>query len=265
MFNYFGYGSNINLVSLRAKGVEPSSSQRAILRGWKLRFNVQHWFRHEGGVGNIQQTNDPHDVVEGMFHVCEDAHLAMLDAVESYGVGYDRTEVRLETENGPVSAITYIGLPGYLNEGCLPTRRYLNIITKGALAAGLSPAYIEMLSDHPTHPEPDYPPFDAPEGDWPVFDELSLKEHPNLTAIFGAVFDMNTAASRLDCLKDLFGGKDMTLFHLKRHDSSTGQETLEDILTGHIAPTGKAYLNAYLHEYAWEFTYAGRFIYRNIG
>jgi hypothetical protein len=55
----------------------------------------------------------------------------------------------------------------------------------------------------------------------------------------------------------------MTLFHLKRHDSSTGEETLEDILTGNIAPAGKAYLNAYLHEYAREFTYAGRFIYRN--
>jgi hypothetical protein len=42
MFLYFGYGSNINLISLNAKGVEPISSQPGILRGWRLRFNVQH-------------------------------------------------------------------------------------------------------------------------------------------------------------------------------------------------------------------------------
>jgi sulfite reductase (NADPH) flavoprotein alpha-component len=49
MIYYFGYGSNMNLISLRAKGVEPQRSQHAILRGWRLRFNVQHFFRHEGG------------------------------------------------------------------------------------------------------------------------------------------------------------------------------------------------------------------------
>jgi hypothetical protein len=90
MFLYFGYGSNINLVSLRAKGVDPVASERAILRGWRLRFNVQHWFRHEGGVGNIEPSPNPDDFVEGMVHTCYDEHLAPLDAVESYGLGYDR-------------------------------------------------------------------------------------------------------------------------------------------------------------------------------
>lgn len=265
MFNYFGYGSNINLIALRAKGVEPISSQRAVLRGWRLRFNVQHWFRHEGGVGNIQQTGNPDDVVEGMFHVCEDAHLPMLDAVEAYGVGYDRIEVNLDTEDGPVRALTYVGLPGYLNDTCLPTQRYLNIIIKGAQAAGLSQSYIERLRQHPIHPEHPYPPFETPGEEMPAYDEESLQAHPNLTALFGAVFDMEHAAGRLDCLKDLFGGKDMTLFHLKRHDSSTGNETLEDILKGNISPSGKRYLNAYLHEYAREFRYAGRYIYKNHG
>lgn len=57
MITYFGYGSNINLISLRAKGVVPLSSLRGTLKGWKLAFNVQHWFRHEGGVGNIIPTS----------------------------------------------------------------------------------------------------------------------------------------------------------------------------------------------------------------
>jgi hypothetical protein len=33
VFPYFGYGSNINLTSLRAKGVEPRWSQPATLHG----------------------------------------------------------------------------------------------------------------------------------------------------------------------------------------------------------------------------------------
>jgi len=41
MFRYFGFGSNMNMISLRAKGVEPIAAQRAVLPGWRLRFNVQ--------------------------------------------------------------------------------------------------------------------------------------------------------------------------------------------------------------------------------
>ena len=63
----------------------PIASERAILRGCRLRFNVQHWFRHEGGVGNIEPSPNPDDFVEGMVHTCNDGDLALLDAVESYG------------------------------------------------------------------------------------------------------------------------------------------------------------------------------------
>ena len=57
MFWYFGYGSNMEMTSLRAKGVQPRHSTRAVAAGWRLRFNVQHFFRHEGGVGNIEPTD----------------------------------------------------------------------------------------------------------------------------------------------------------------------------------------------------------------
>jgi sulfite reductase (NADPH) flavoprotein alpha-component len=57
----------------------------------------------------------------------------------------------------------------------------------------------------------------------------------------------------------LFGGKDMTLFHVKRLDSSDGSETMEDIQQGNISEAAKNYLNAYLWEYSREFSYAGRF------
>ncbi len=261
MFGYFGYGSNVNLTSLRAKGVAPHSSQKATLRGWKLVFNVRHWFRHEGGMGNIQPSEDPSDYVQGLVHDCEDEHLPALDAMEACGVGYDRREVDVETADGPRRALTYVGLPDALDDSCLPTRRYLNILTRGAREAGLDATYIDRLCSHPRHPERDYPPFEAPVSGGPTFSEESLAAYPHYTALAGAVFDMSDARSSLDYVKTFFGAKDMTLFHLKRHDTSDGSETIEDVLHDRISELGRRYLNAYLHEYAAEFRYVGRYRY----
>lgn len=261
MFNYFGYGSNLNLTSLRAKGVDPQLSQRATLHGWKLLFNVRHWFRHEGCVGNIQPSDTPADHVQGLLHRCEDYHLPLLDAAECYGVGYDRIEVELETAHGRMRALTYVGLPCYLDDACRPTLRYINILLKGAVSAGLDQAYIERLRRHPVHPEKDYPPFRHPPGPVPVFDRAVLAQYPLYTALAGAVFDMKEARPELDCLKGFFGGKDMTLFHLKRLDTSDGGETLDDVKQGRISEAGRKYLNAYLHEYGAEYRYVGRYRY----
>ncbi len=261
MYKYFAYGSNLNLISLRAKGVEPRSSELATLKGWKLLFNVRHWFRHEGGVGNIRPSDDPADYVQGLLHLCEDDHLPLLDAMEAYGVGYDRKEVELEMAHGPTRALTYVGLPAYLDNSCLPTRRYLNIILKGATSAGLDETYIERLRRHALHPEEDRPPFEHPQSDAPEFDRALLAANPHYTALAGAVFDMRGARCELDCLQELFGGKDMTLFHLKRHDTSDGRETLEDVKQDRISDAGRKYLNTYLHEYAAEYRYVGRYVY----
>ncbi len=259
VFHYFGYGSNMLLTSLRAKGVEPRESRRATLRGWKLAFDVHHWFRHEGGVGNIHPSDEPGAHVQGVVHLCEDTHLPRLDAVESLGVGYDRIEVDLVTAEGPVRAHTYVGVPTYLDPDCLPTRRYLNIIVRGAEEAGLEAAYVERLRRHPLHVAPEYPPFEPPAGVDRVVDAAELARCPTLTALVDAVFDMSGCRWQHECLLDLFGGKDMTLFHLKRHDSSDGTETLADVASGRISEAGRAYLNAYLHEYAEEYRYVGRY------
>ena len=54
---YFGYGSNLNSASLRAKGVEPLASEPGILRGWKLAFSVTPPFPSQGGMATIMQSN----------------------------------------------------------------------------------------------------------------------------------------------------------------------------------------------------------------
>jgi len=59
----------------------------------------------------------------------------------------------------------------------------------------------------------------------------------------------------------MFGGRDMTLFHLKRMDSSDGTETLDDIRQDRLDSAQRRYLNAYLQEYKREYRYIGRFEY----
>jgi sulfite reductase (NADPH) flavoprotein alpha-component len=260
MFTYFGYGSNMDLVALRAKGVEPVSSTRAVLRGWRLVFDVRHWFRHEGGVGNIRHTGDPGDVVEGVVHLCPDEHLAPLDALEAYGVGYDRIVIYPLTDQGEVEAYTYVGLPDALDDSCLPSRRYLNILIRGAEKAGLRKGYTDWLRHHPVHIPDEYPDFAIPDQPDDVYTPETLAQNPHLTALAGAVFDMRGVRPQLQVLHGLFGGRDMTLFLLKRLDTSDGTETAEDVRAGRISPAGKRYLNAYLHEYAREFRFAGRYV-----
>jgi len=261
MFYYFGYGSNLNLTSFRAKGVEPLWYEPVVLQGWKLVFNVRHWFCHEGGVGNIVATNNPQDEVHGLLYACKDEQLASLDLMESYGVAYDRIELEFDTSAGRVKAKTYVGLPAYLDNARLPTRRYLNILLNGAKAAGLKERYIEKLRHHPVQRNKDYLPFLPPASTGYVFDQESLKQYPFYTALAGAVFDMANARSDLQCIWDLFGGKDMTLFHLKRHECSDSDEMLEQFKRGTLSKAAHKYLNAYLHEYNNEFHYVGRYEY----
>jgi hypothetical protein len=261
MFRYFGFGSNMNITSLRAKGVEPLRSRRAILHGWRLRFNVQHFFRHEGGVGNIEPSDTPDDRVWGVLHDCPNEALAPLDATEACGFGYDRITLEVDVDGARIDAFTYIGTPEFIDNACLPSRRYLNILIAGAQQAGLDPDYVRSLMAHPVHSCVNHPLFRPPEGDYPVFDAATLAKYPLCTALYGAVFDMSQARPRHEYLQGFFGGRDMTLFHLKRLDSSDGNETMEDIRQGRLNPTQRDYLNGYLNEYAREYRYVGRYDY----
>lgn len=267
MLQYFGFGSNMSLLSLRAKGVEPRTSRRAVLRGWRLRFNVQHFFRHEGGVGNIEHTGNPNDRVLGVLHECPEEALALLDQAEAFGHGYDRIQVAVqagdhcERDNPNLIAITYVGMPEFIDDSCLPSQRYLNIILHGGREAGLDDDYLQELASQPMHTNEDYPLFTPPPGDYPTFDRESLAEQPLHTALYGAVFNMSAARPLHTFMKGFLGGRDMTLFHLRRLDSSKIDESIDDVRYGRLSQAQKKYLNAYLHEYAREYLYAGSYNY----
>ena len=105
------------------------------------------------------------------------------------------------------------------------------------------------------------PPFEAPRGNWPDYTADSLAEHPALTALGGYVFDMRGARWEHEHLLGLFGGRDMTLFHLQRMDSSDGSESLDDLRLGRLDAKQRRYLDGYLHEYDKEYKFVGRYDY----
>ena len=260
MLLYFGYGSNLHLPALRAKGVEPIASVRGRLRGWRLAFDVRHWFPHEGGMASIRHTGDEADEVQGVVHRCDDAALAVLDRMEAYGVGYDRVPVEVLTDAGRVTAQAYVGLPAFRDPHGVPTRRYLAILVKGAMAAGLDEEYVRTLQRHRVAPEQEPPPFVPPTGRAPTVTRAELTRHPEWTALSGSVFDMTHARPDLASARPVLGGRDTTLFHLHRHDASDGHETLADLREGRVSDGQRRYLAAWLHAYATEFRYAGRYV-----
>lgn len=260
MIDYFGYGSNMDLTSLRAKGVVPVASVPATLTGWRLAFNVEHFFRHEGGVGNIQRTDDPADRVMGILHRCSDADLAALDRLEARGVGYDRVSIMLDTPEGQREGLAYVGLPAYVNDACLPTRRYLNILVRGAERAGLDTGYVAALKAHPVLELPNPPPFEPPQRPLVRYDDLG----PMQTILGGHVFDMTFARKEHSIPQGWFSGLEVTVFHLRRNDSSDGSETLADLIHDRLRPDQKRYLNLYLHAFDEEYDYVGRFDYASL-
>ncbi len=246
----------MNALSLAGKGVTPQSSRAARLADFQLVFNVKHWFPHEGGVGNVVPHDGSH--VWGVVHELVPEDLTALDKLESYGVGYDRIEVELDVAGHTERAVTYVGLPDFLDDSRLPTSRYMNIILAGARQAKLPKDYVERLSQTALFVPPNYPPFSPKPGkNWPILGLNNLANEPGFTGLWGHVFDMSEAAPHLQHLRDIFGGKDMTLFFLKRHDQSSGNETWDDIYTGNLSVPLRIYLNAYLHNFDQLFRYVG--------
>lgn len=259
MFFYFGYGSNMSVSSLRAKGVTAMRSEAAMLEGWRLTFNIPEFFRIEGGTGNIELC--PNASVHGVLHACRDADLATLDQLEAVGSVYNRIEASVLTYTGRrAHAYVYVGIPAITNPHCLPSQRYLNILTSGAEQMRLDPDYIAQLRGTPALPRPAFPPFVHPVGA-AIFRLEDLPQRPHCTALAGGVFDMGGARRQHDYLKRLLSGKDVTLLFLKRMDTSSGNETFEDVRQGHYSDAQREYLNAYLHEFAREYRYLGRLDY----
>lgn len=124
---YFAYGSNCNPAVMKKKGVEFSSSKRAVLKGYRLLFNKKAMRENlPPGIGFANINEDPEGMVEGILYDIEDDHLGRLDESERYPDHYTRIEVTVQTEDGMVLSNSYQAQPDKIANGLKPSRNYLN-------------------------------------------------------------------------------------------------------------------------------------------
>lgn len=259
---YFGYGSNLNPVALRAKGVEPLESQPALVHGWRLEFSVTPPFPSQGGMATIVQTDDPVDVVHGVLHRCEDSAFVAIDTFEARGIFYERIEVEAAPYSGGAQrACAYVVLPRFHDRTLRPTRRYLDMLLNGASTMRLDAAYVDRLRLIETLEPRIWPPFEHPAEPARSFNAQSLVAADRHVALLGAVFDMSAPSWKTAFLVPMWSGKDVSLFLLKMLDPTLGTEMLERIRRDELDAQQRNHLTGYLHEFAAAFRYAGRYEY----
>ncbi len=147
---YFAYGSNCNPAIMRNKQVNFSSSERAVLLGYRLRFNkraLRPALPEQVGFANI--VPEAKASVEGILYEIDDRHLGRLDESERFPDHYDRIQVTVKGKNGPCECFTYQAVPGVVAEGLVPSRNYLNHIL--AAKDFMSRQYFEALDKSLTY------------------------------------------------------------------------------------------------------------------
>lgn len=147
---YFAYGSNCSVAIMRRKGVEYTSRQRAVLRGFRLKFNKKSLRKHlPDSIGYANINFDSKAIVEGILYDIVDEHRTMLDESERYPEHYDRILVKVETENATYECSAYQAQSDKTADGLVPSRDYLDHI----LAARdiFSEPYFEALESSPTY------------------------------------------------------------------------------------------------------------------
>lgn len=201
---------------MRSKGVAAHQSQPAVLKNWRLAFNINHPFQFEGKVANVVRA--PNDSVHGALYSRPNESLQDFDALEYLGVYYERIELDVITYAGkPQTVFVYVDLPATLKDEGHPSQRYRNILVQGAHEIGFSRHYIDWLGDLQTYPQPSCPPFEPPVR---ASEKLTLEqvsspqEH---TALAGYVFDMSAAAATHSTMKPILVRHNVTLLFSPTH------------------------------------------------
>ncbi len=148
MHAYFAYGCNTDPkhMATLCPGATPRGA--AVLADHHLAFplNCETWL---GGVGGLEPT--PGEAVHGVLWTIDSTHLVTLDEYEAVDEGdYTRQLVSVQHAGEPVQAWTYFAVPDPAGPYA-PSRRYMQALIDGALAAGLPGSWVQHLRSVPTN------------------------------------------------------------------------------------------------------------------
>ena len=135
---YFAYGSNLSIPQMLGRAGEWQTSRKAILKGWKLLFNVnsKRWGR---GTANIVKTKDPNDIVHGVIYLIKKEKLCVLSTYE----GVLPKDITVRSEGKDVEAKTYIFRKD--KKPTDPSKAYLETIIDGLRQHGYDENVVKQI------------------------------------------------------------------------------------------------------------------------
>jgi gamma-glutamylcyclotransferase len=150
-FVYFAYGSTLDADALRAwcgehgyRVPDLTGARRAVLRGWRLTFNVRSRF-WGGAVANL--TPDPDAEVEGIVLPLPGAAREFVRHKEGVSSGlYREIEIEARSGNETIKAVAYVAADDRVTPSEeTPAPKFLEAMIRGASAYGLSASWLEAL------------------------------------------------------------------------------------------------------------------------
>lgn len=137
---YFAYGSNLDQEGMRRRVGGWLDLKPAILRGYRLVFNVfsSSW---RGGVANIEES--PGSVVYGAVYLLEESQLEKLDKYEGVPHLYHRRKITVEAGGTPLEAYVYVATNP--RPKLAPSASYLALVLKGLRKLGYSEDIIQSV------------------------------------------------------------------------------------------------------------------------
>lgn len=127
MIKYFAYGSNLNLSKLKERGIEYQLIGKAVLKDWKLVFEVVDPEQEGVSYANIIPFDG--EVVEGAVFEIDKVNRIKIDKYEGVPDFYVRDEVEVVVESGgEITCMTYLANPFSVSGKLKPTKSYLREI-----------------------------------------------------------------------------------------------------------------------------------------
>ena len=150
----FGYGSNMSIANLiKKKRLDILDHATGACANWALAFELPGIPHVEPVFANVRPAQG--DAVHGIAFQISAAQAEGLDRQEG---GYDVVPAQCVAYDGRVFADVGLYVPkqgrAAAEPGARPSRRYLDILRRGAREAGLDAAYIERLDQHPHYVTP---------------------------------------------------------------------------------------------------------------
>jgi len=151
LFYFFSYGSNMFFERVRRRVPSVKVVQNHCLRAFELQFNKESI---DGSVKANVMKADADTCVHGIIHSIAWNEKKYLDKAEGLGNGYDLAYFHAEVAGKKRKIGFYVASdPEYLVSG-EPYAWYLNYVQWGARENQLPEAYITMLDDMASKPDP---------------------------------------------------------------------------------------------------------------